>query len=136
MYYKIIKNNVVIDVNNVFLRIQRKHNILINTDLKYAEYICSSDGSQLYITSWTIEVNDPKRQAELVEAILIDEDEYNTLREQLSLNVVVEVIDSPQEDIIIIEPSEPERKLETLSLINLAHRVEQLEKQIEELLNK
>ena len=136
MFYKIIKNNQVIDVNNVFLKGQKKHNLLVNTDIKHVEFLISSDKSTLYTTNWT---NQPKlpRDTEFVEAVIISEDEYNDLREKLQLNVTIEIVEENPEP-VIIEPKEikPERKLEILTMQSLVKRVEELEKIVEQLLNK
>lgn len=51
-YYKIIKNNTIIDVNNIFLCLSKKHpNVLIPCDIRYTQYLQSSDCEQLYRTT-------------------------------------------------------------------------------------
>lgn len=136
MFYKIIKNNQVIDVNNKFLKLQRKHNILVDTDYKHAEFICSSDESTIYTTSWTSEVQNNKN-VQYVEAILINQDEYEQLKQQLELNhVEIEVTEDKQEIVEVIEPKEPQRHFEALSLWKLEKRVTELEKIIAELQKK
>lgn len=137
MFYKIIKDNKIVDVNNEFFKLQRKHNLLINTDYKHAEFICSSDGVNLYTTSWTSEPAYGNKNSQYVEAVLIDQDEYNQLKEELQLNhVVIQTIEDSPEDVVVVEPQKPERHVEVLSLRRLEERVAQLEKIIEQLLNK
>lgn len=139
MFYKIIKNNQVIDVNDLFLKEQKKHHILLATEPKYAEYLISSDASTLYETNWTVEHSSDKYQAEYVEAEIISEEEYKKLKEQLQLDAVIEVVTNEGvAEPLIIEPAEvtPERKLEILSLQQLTKRVEELEKLVQQFINK
>lgn len=51
MFYKIIKNNMIIDVNNVFLSESQKNHILTEASYEHAHFIISSDRKQLYKTS-------------------------------------------------------------------------------------
>lgn len=139
MFYKIIKNNQVVDVNDVFLKEQKKHHILLATEPKYAEYLISSDASTLYETNWTVEHSSDTYQAEYVEAEIISEEEYKKLKEQLQLDAVVEIIESEEMvEPLIVEPAKvtPERKLEILSLQQLTKRVEELEKLVQQFINK
>lgn len=139
MFYKIIKNNQVVDVNDVFLKEQKKHHILLATEPKYAEYLISSDATTLYETSWTVEHSSDTYQAEYIEAEIISEEEYKNLREQLQLNAVIEVVENEEvAEPLIVEPIDvtPERKLEILSLQQLTKRVEELEKLVQQFINK
>lgn len=139
MFYKIIKNNQVVDVNDVFLKEQKKHHILLATEPKYAEYLISSDATTLYETSWTVEHSSDIYQAEYIEAEIISEEEYKNLREQLQLDVIIEVVENEEvAESLIVEPTDvtPERKLEILSLQQLIKRVEELEKLVQQFINK
>jgi hypothetical protein len=47
-FYKIIKDNKVIDVNNKFFRFLKKRLIPISCDSNDAEVVISSDGNKYY----------------------------------------------------------------------------------------
>lgn len=53
MYYKVIKNNEIVDVlkNILYVKYQEKHNILLLCDIQEAQAILSSDGMH----GWHIE---------------------------------------------------------------------------------
>ena len=50
MYYKVIKDNKIIDVldNLVYLKWQEKHEIMVVTEEKYAQAILSSDQKDIW----------------------------------------------------------------------------------------
>jgi hypothetical protein len=50
MFYKIIKDNQVIDANNQTFKAQKYPHILIPSNDFYCEYIMASDGSEVYFT--------------------------------------------------------------------------------------
>lgn len=80
MYYKVIKNNKVIDVLDklIFLRYQKKHDIMLVCDSTEAQAILSSDGN----TIWHEEtLNDiPIDRYGTVRIEEIDEHEYRQLK--------------------------------------------------------
>lgn len=84
IYYKILKDGVVVDVNNVFLCWQKKHQIMIVCEPEKAQFIQKSDQSEIYRVDWLNPVPpelEPKYQ--LVEAEPIPELEYLLLRDLL-----------------------------------------------------
>lgn len=80
MYYKVLKNNDIVDILNhiVYVKYQKKHNILLICDKKEAQAILSSDGMK----AWHIEglYNYPMDD-NIYELIKISEEEYNELNE-------------------------------------------------------
>ena len=82
-YYKMIKNNTVVDVNNIFFRYTKKHKNIIKCESTYAQLIQSSDGKNFYTTSWLCPTPEGVHP-EYIEAVIISEEEYNSLKEQLS----------------------------------------------------
>ena len=79
MYYKIIKNNEVVDIlrNINYIKYQEKHKILILCDIKEAQAVLSSDGK----CGWHIEglYNFPLDNTEY-EIVEITEFEYEKLK--------------------------------------------------------
>ena len=92
MYYKVIKNNKVIDVLShlVYLKYQPKHNIMIICSENDAQAILSSDGNYI----WHIPelYNIPVNGYDTVELVEIDNYEYQTLK-KLNLKTREEIID-------------------------------------------
>lgn len=80
MYYKVIKDNKVIDVLDklTYLKWQPKNNIMLLCDLDKAQAILGSDGN----TIWHVEgyYDLPVSGYETVKLVEIDEFEYKQLR--------------------------------------------------------
>ena len=58
MFYKIIKNNTVIDVNNVFLHENPKNHILTETTYEHVHFIVSSKILRLNLSSVSTDILD------------------------------------------------------------------------------
>ena len=82
MYYKVLKNNKVIDVldNLIYLKWEPKHKIMVLSDINEAQAILSSDNETIWHerTLYEIPVDEPKY--ETVELIEIEEHEYKQLK--------------------------------------------------------
>lgn len=94
-YYKLIKNNdtfIGIITENDFRKYQKKHNILLVTDSKLAEY--ARVGNELYRDhSWMKPINDnAKFKYDEVDIIAINESEYIALSVSISRNEEIHVI--------------------------------------------
>lgn len=144
MFYKIIQNNQIIDVNNQFFKAQEKPHLLVPCEPKYCEYICSSDGVKFYYSDWTRESNFPFSFPERVDQIIIiDEEEYNSLKEQLNLeddgklNIIETTIEPEVVDVQTLEePIEETQQVEVLTNAELRRRVLELEQLVQQLLKK
>lgn len=136
MFYKIIQNNQVIDVNNQTFKAQKYPHILVPSNDFYCEYIMSSDGSQLYFTSWTVESKYPIDSAIYTDAIIIDEEEYLQLLDQLKTNEKIQYIEKEEEEIEIITPIEEDQQIEVLDVIAMKRKILELEELVKQLLNK
>ena len=93
MYYKVLKDNKVIDVLDrlVFVKYQKKHGIMIACVKSEAQAIISSDGE--YIWHVVGLYNIPTDGYDTVELVEIDEYEYNQLK-ILGLKTPEEIIDA------------------------------------------
>ena len=94
MYYKVLKNNKVIDVLDhlTYLKWQEKNKIMLLSDINEAQAILSSDGN----TVWHVEgfYDLPvDGMFETVQIKEIDQFEYKKLK-MLNLNTPEEIIDS------------------------------------------
>ena len=82
MFYKVIKNNKVIDVLDhlIYLKYQPKHKIMVLSDINEAQAILSSDNETIWHekTLYKIPVDKPK--FDTVELVEIDEYEYKQLK--------------------------------------------------------
>lgn len=136
MFYKIIQNNQVVDVNNQTFKAQKYPHILVPSNDFYCEYIMSSDGSQLYFTNWTAEPKYPIDSAVYTDAIIIDEEEYLQLLDQLKTNEKVQYIEKEEEEIEIITPIEEDQQIEVLDVIAMKRKILELEELVKQLLNK
>lgn len=135
-YYKIIKNNTVIDVNNVFLCLSKKHaNILMPCDIRYTQYLQSSDYEKLYRTTWTADVENDQYDAEFVEAVIIEEEEFLSLQEALQTKQEI-VYEIEQVEVEVEQPEETPAQPEVLDMIAMKRRLVELETLIQELLKK
>lgn len=93
MYYKVIKNNKVIDVLDklIYMKYQPKHQIMVLCDENEAQAILSSDKSTVWheVTMYRI----PVHGYDTVRIEPIDEYEYKRLK-MLNLMSAEEIIDS------------------------------------------
>lgn len=80
MYYKVIKNNKVIDVLDqlIFLKYQKKHDIMLHCSGEEAQAILSSDGNTIWHEETLNKV--PVDKYDTVRVEEIDEHEYRQLR--------------------------------------------------------
>jgi hypothetical protein len=93
MYYKLVKNNKVVDVLDhlTYLKWQPKHKIMLLSDLGEAQAILGSDGN----TVWHVEgfYDLPVEGYDTVKLIEIDKFEYNQLK-MLNYKTPEEIIDA------------------------------------------
>ena len=93
MYYKVIKNNKVIDVldNLVYLKYQKKHNRMILCKESEAQAFFSSNREHIWHTEGLYEL--PIEGYDIVELIEINKYEYEQLK-TLNYKTPEEIIDS------------------------------------------
>ena len=95
IFYKILADGKVLDVNDVFLRWQPKHGVMLVCDPAKAEFICPRDCSGYYHPSW---LNKPPEAAVYdgeTDAEEITEAEYRALLKQLEAG---ETVNNPEPD--------------------------------------
>lgn len=92
MYYKVVKNDKVIDVLDrlTFVKYQQKHNIMIACLESQAQAIISSDGEHIWHVNGLYRI--PVDGYDTVELIEIDEYEYKQLK-LLNFKTPQEIID-------------------------------------------
>lgn len=92
MYYKVLKNNRVIDVLDrlTFAKYQKKHGIMVACTKNEAQAIVSSDGNYIWHVPGLYNI--PVDGYDTVTLIKIDEYEYNQLK-ILNLKTPEEIID-------------------------------------------
>ena len=93
MYYKVLKNNKVIDVldNLIYLKWEPKHKIMVLTDENDAQAILSSDKNTIWHEKSLYKI--PVSGYDEVEIIEIDEFEYKQLK-MLNGKTPEEIIDN------------------------------------------
>ena len=95
MFYKVVKNDRVIDVleNLSYVKYQKKHNIMISCDQSDAQGIVSSDGRYIWHVDWLYHFpEEVKGHYDIVALEEIDEYEYKQLR-VLNMKTPEEIID-------------------------------------------
>ena len=92
MYYKVIKDNKVIDVLDrlIFVKYQAKNNLMVACARKGAQAILSSDCNYIWHVVGLQEI--PVAGYDTVEVVQIDKYEYDQLK-LLGLRSVSEIID-------------------------------------------
>ena len=107
MYFKIIKNNTIIDVGDTFLFWLKKVNGLLVCQSNQAFYLSTARG-EIYETAWlrTPPMGAPRFTS--IEAVIIEKEEYEELKEKL---LSTESIPVPNIQEIIVEVA-PEIKVE------------------------
>lgn len=92
MYYKVLKNNKVVDVLDkiIYLKYQPKHNMMILSNSTEAQAILSSDNNTVWHERTLNKV--PVGEYETVDVVAIDEIEYRQLK-VLNMKTPEEIID-------------------------------------------
>ena len=128
-YYKVIKDGEVIDVNHVFLKWQRKHNILLSCEAVEGQFIQSSDGNNIWRVDWLNRLpEDFPGSYESIEAVEITAEEYEELREKLELGETVEDNTGSEEQPDTGETETPETPTEeVMSATAMRLRIKDLE---------
>lgn len=95
MYYKVTKDNKVIDVLDslVYLKYQPKHSIMVLTSEDDAQAILSSDKNNFYHEKSLYKIPTDEVKYETVSIEPIDEFEYKKLK-MLNLSTPEEIIDA------------------------------------------
>lgn len=93
MYYKVLKDNKVIDVLDrlIFVKYQEKHDIMIACEKSKAQAIMSSNGEYFWHVSGLYNI--PVGGYDTVELVEIDQYEYHQLK-VLNLKTPEEIIDA------------------------------------------
>lgn len=93
MFYKVMKNNRVIDVLSqlIFLKYQEKHDVMLFCEEKDAQAILSSDKNHIWHVSDYPSI--PGNKYDTVELVDIDQYEYEQLR-ILNMKTPEEIIDA------------------------------------------
>ena len=93
MYYKVLKNDKVIDVLDhlSFVKYQEKHKIMIACEKSKAQAIISSDGEYIWHVPGLYKI--PTDGYDSVDLVEIDEYEYNQLK-VLNYKTPEEIIDA------------------------------------------
>lgn len=95
MFYKVIKNDKVIDVlrNLHYVRYQKKHNMMVSCGQNDAQGIVSSDGKYFWHIDWLYQFPEEVREKyDIVIIKEIDEYEYKQLK-ALNMKTPQEIID-------------------------------------------
>lgn len=93
MYYKVLKNNKVIDVLDhlSFVKYQHKHGIMLRCDVSKAQGILSSDRKQVWHIDGLYAI--PVDGYDTVELVEIEEHEFKRLK-MLNMQTPEQIIDA------------------------------------------
>lgn len=105
MFYKIIKNNTVIDIGSRFLYWQARNKILLGCEVETANYLLT-DLEKIYETYWLQTPPEDALRYENVFAVEINEEDYNVLQKLLLQEETIPVF----EPIIETQESPPEEE--------------------------
>lgn len=96
MFYKVIKNNLIIDVGTSFLRWQKRNSIILGSEVHNANYL-QTDNKMVYETDWLKPPTEGAPRYERVIAVEIDEEEYNNLKIILGKEITIEIPKNTEE---------------------------------------
>ena len=134
MYYKIIKENKIIDVNNQFFHHRKRGPISDSPEKANLIRLSSGDFCR---ASWTAPLPEDVDFYPLVDAVLIAEDEYLKLREELNLGPIIQeepVVIKEDAEEIVDQPVVEEPKVITAA--DLQAKIDQLEALVKQLLSQ
>lgn len=134
MYYKIIRDNKIIDVNNQFFHYRKRGPISIEPEKANLIRLSSGDFCR---APWTAPLPEDVDFYPLVNAVLIEEDEYINLREELNLGPIV------QEEPVVIKEEVKETAVQpiveepkAITAADLQAKIDQLEALVKQLLSQ
>lgn len=139
IYYKIIKNNTIIDVNNELFCYLPKHKNIISCDKQMAQLIRTSDEKTFYTTEWLLPLPEWAPYYEKVEAIIISKQEYLQLKKDLEVQEIIEIKEDSKEEpeITIIKEETIETPQEQpMSATEMRKRIIELENLVKQLLKQ
>lgn len=134
-YYKITKDNIIIDVNNQFFQ-YRKNRSPISCDASEANLICDSN-ENFYTTTWLKPLPSGAPEFALIDAALIDAEEYESLKKQLEVEEQL-IITFEENEPASLEIAEDESIIEEkpMNAAEMRKRILELETLVNKLLNK
>lgn len=132
-YFKIVKNNKVIDVGCVFLKWNNEKKKMYICDVDDAQFVQTYDESKIYKASWLNPAPKEAGSFKSAKVVVIDETEFNDLNELLGEGEVVsEQVEEEQRQ----EPQKhdeiPEEK--PMTIAEMREKIIEQQKQIESLL--
>ena len=134
-FYKVIQNNTIVDAGSTFIKISEKSGRLLICGPNRAHFVQSSNEQTLYHDYWLSAV--PETFMDYVDAsiVIIEEDEYRALKEQLENETEISVETEAEEP--VVEAETPEPVPEPMSIADMRiiisaqqQEIEQLKKQI------
>lgn len=133
-YYKLIRDGVIFDAGEMWLRWQPKNRIMLRCEPSEAQFVMGSDET-IYRVQWLNPAPSEAGQYEVIEAAIIDRQEYDDLRAVLDDGETV-----PVPEPVIPEPEpepepEPDQPVEDkpMSVQEMRKKITQQEQRIAEL---
>lgn len=99
-YFKIIKENKVIEVSTLLIRIDQNHNLPFSCEIDKAQFVQSRNGETLYHDSWLRSVRNINFSYQDATIIEIDQNEYEELEALLGDYETVDVELRPDTEVI------------------------------------
>lgn len=133
-YYKIYKNNEVVDVNNRFFLTKLPYGSIYECEVDKAHLIMDSKTETFYRTNWLPQPLVTPHVFEYVQSELISEEEYNELRARLDEGVQPIVIREEYQE----PEEEPKEKVFSLSEVKdlisqMTEHINKLESELNDL---
>ena len=126
-FFKIIQNNTVIDVGNVFLRWNKKRNRFYICDVNEAEFAQSSDQTKIYKDYW---LKASPVEAEDASIVVIDRDQYDEIRALLEDGQQIEIPPEPPKDVPEQRPSTKLEEEKPLTISEMRQMIKEQQEQI------
>lgn len=95
-YYKIVVDNNVVDANCIFYRWQSRHRLMISCSPSQAQFISPRDCSAFWHPNWLNAVPEDSLYDGDIEAVEIEEEEYNALIAELDAGKTPTIADDPE----------------------------------------
>jgi len=133
-FFKVQKNNNVVDVGCVFLKWNSKRHKLFICEVDEGQFV-QSYKDRIYKASWLKPAPAEAKEYELAEVVVITETEYNDIKALLDEDETVPVEEEPvYEEPVVEEPQTQEEK--PLTIAQMREIITEQQKQIEVLMEK
>ena len=136
-YFKILIDNKIVSVGNVFLKWNSKRHKLYVCDVDEGQFVQTYDEKNIYKASWLKKAPKDAKTFDTANVVVINETEYNDILTSLQEGepIIEEVTEPKREEYVVEHEPEPEQE-KPMTIAEMRKIILEQQKQIEMLIEK